>query len=355
MQDFDNDYYHRLCDQLGVALVATDTDFRIRIWNAAAVRLFGAAADQMMGESAITIIPQENRDHAEKQFHHSLHTGEVIEFEFEHRDSQGNRRILAATIAPIVSQTSERIGLSICVRNITRRIDLEHEVHENEKMVSLGEMAGAVAHHFNNILGGMVTSIDYATASRDPAIEKKVFNQIGRAVTRATSLVNGLLAFAEGDKRAEDLSDFTEIVNQLADQIENNLKDRNIEFNLQLATLPVLPVPRVQVHTVLWNILQNAMEAMPDGGTLRMEVTTEEDLPMVRIIDTGVGLDEQTKSRIFEPFWTTKGELAAGAGKATGLGLAVAHGLIQRMGGTIHVSSQPDKGSCFTVTFPIQS
>ena len=63
-------------------------------------------ADQMMGESAITIIPQENREHAEKQFHHSLHTGEVIEFEFEHRDSQGNRRILAATIAPIVSQTS---------------------------------------------------------------------------------------------------------------------------------------------------------------------------------------------------------------------------------------------------------
>ncbi len=167
---------------------------------------------------------------AERRLKKSLHSGEVVEFEFKHRDHNGQHRMLAATVAPIVSQSSERIGLSISVRDITRRIDLEQEVHENEKMASLGEMAGAVAHHFNNILGGMVTSIDYATTSGDPAIEHRVFGQISRSVTRATSLLNGLLAFAEGDERAEDLSDFTEIINDLADQVEGELKDHNIEF-----------------------------------------------------------------------------------------------------------------------------
>lgn len=349
------DYYQRLCDQLGIAVVATDSDFLIRVWNTAASRLFGAAADQMLGESAITIIPQEHREMAEQHFKNSLHGGEVVEFEFEHRDHQGQHRILAATVAPIVSQSSERIGLSVSLRDITRRINLEQEVHENEKMVSLGEMAGAVAHHFNNILGGMVTSIDYATTSRDPAIERRVFGQISRSVMRATSLVNGLLVFAEGDKRAEDLSDFTEIINELADQIDEELKDRNIDFDLQLPPLSVLTVPRVQVRTILRNILQNAMEAMPDGGTLRMEISMKDGAPVVRIIDTGVGLDEQTKSRMFEPFWSTKGELTAGAGKATGLGLAVAHGLTQRLGGTITVDSEPDKGSTFTITIPVST
>ncbi|GAF71135.1 unnamed protein product, partial [marine sediment metagenome] len=273
-------------------------------------------------------------------------------FEFQHRDAHGEPREVAGTMAPVVSESGERIGASVCVRDITRRIMLQTELYESRKMVALGEMAGAIAHHFNNILGGVVMSIDYANASGDAAIKSRVLKQVGAALQRATTLVNGLGAFAEGDKRADDLSDLTETVNELADDLEEDLKGRGIEFTLDMPELPVVPVPRVQVRTILHNITQNAIEAMPDGGSLRIDVSFYDHSVVILIVDTGCGLDEAAKSRIFEPFWSTKSVLSARAGEATGLGLAIAHGLVHVLGGTISVTSEPGKGSCFRVTLP---
>lgn len=346
-------YYRQLCEHLGMALVATDPELKIRTWNAAAARTFGAAAERMIGTPVTHVIPQERRAEAERMLCRTIATGETIQLEFEQRDHQGERRELAATIAPVLSDTGERIGASICVRDITRRMALQAEVSETRKMVALGEMAGAIAHHFNNILGGIVTSIDYARASGDVLIQGRTLKQVGQALQRATALVNGLLAFAEGDRRVEDLSDLTEIVTELADELEERVEDRGIKFVFEMATLPVMPVPKVQLTTILHNITQNAIEAMPDGGTLCLDVSTDARSLIILIRDTGRGLDEAAKTRIFEPFWTTKSDsLAARPGVAAGLGLAIAHGLVHMLGGTITVTSELGKGSCFRVTFP---
>ena len=106
------------------------------------------------------------------------------------------------------------------------------------------------------------------------------------------------------------------------------------------------------MRTVLHNIIQNAIEAMPNGGALRIDVSLEEEAIITRISDTGCGLDAQARSRIFEPFWSTKSKRATESGEGTGLGLAIAHGLMQMIGGSISVSSEPNQGSCFTVRFP---
>ncbi len=346
-------YYHQLLEHLGVAVIATDREFKIRTWNAAAARAFGAAAERMIGTPIISIIPQERRRAAEHMLRRAVQTGETIQFEFQHRDTRGTRRELAGTIAPVVSETGERIGASMCFRDITRRIALQGELSESRKMVALGEMAGAIAHHFNNILGGVVTSVDYARASNDQAIKTRVLEQLGGALHRATGLVKGLLAFAEGEQPADDLSDLTEIINDEADRIEKTIKGRNIEFTLAMSEPAVVPVARVQVKTILHNIVQNAIEAMADGGSLRIDVSTDGGSVIILVEDTGCGLDETAKSRVFEPFWTTKGVPAAGGGDATGLGLAIAHGLVHMIGGTISVTSEVGKGSCFRITLPI--
>ncbi len=345
-------YYRQLCEHLGVALIATDLDLNIRIWNSAAARTFGAAARGMVGTPITSIIPQERRRIAEQMLRRAIQTGETIQFEFQHRDAQGKQRELAGTIAPVVSESGERTGASFCVRDITRRIALQNELSESRKMVALGEMAGAVAHHFNNILGGMVTSIDYAHASGDDAVKTRVLEQVGGALQRATTLVNGLLAFAVGDQRADDLSDLTELVNRVADEVEEPLEKRGIKFTVSLPKLPVIPVPRVQVMTILRNIVENGIEAMQGGGSLHIDVSLDKDSVIILIEDTGCGLDEAAKSRVFEPFWTTKGALNSGKDAATGLGLAIAHGLVHMMGGTISVTSERGKGSCFRVTLP---
>lgn len=344
--------YRHICEHLGVALIATDRDLNIRTWNAAAARTFGAGAERMIGTPVIQVVPQERRGIAERILHRAVQTGETAHFEFQHRDAQGRRCELIGTVAPIVTDAGARIGASVCVRDITPSIELQAQLHESRKMAALGEMAGAISHHFNNILGGVVTSIDYANASGDPAVQARVLKQVAPALQRATALVNGLLAFAEGDRRADDLSDFTELINELAEETERSLEGRSIEFTLNLPVLPVLPFPRAQMAPVLRNIVQNAMEAMPDGGSLRIDVTLDERSVQVLVSDTGCGLDEEALSRVFEPFWSTKGLLADGVHGATGLGLAIAHGLVQMSGGSITVTSEPGRGSCFRITLP---
>ena len=213
-------------------------------------------------------------------------------------------------------------------------------------------MAGAVAHHFNNVLGGIVTSVDYANQSNDPAITRRVFDQVSRALVRTSSLVNGLLAFSEGGPHEDDLSDLTELLNELADETEFTLAGRNIRLAVSIAKLPVTPLPRLQLLIVLRNIVQNAVEAMPDGGVLTIAACAEEEVIVISISDTGKGMDEKSTSRMFEPFWTTKGALATVHGRAAGLGLAIAHGIIQRMGGSIRVRSEIGKGTTMDIKFP---
>ena len=104
--------------------------------------------------------------------------------------------------------------------------------------------------------------------------------------------------------------------------------------------------------TVLRNITQNAIEAMPDGGVLEIEARREDGWIITRVTDTGRGLDESEIPRIFEPFWSTKSHLASATGEGTGLGLAIAHGLAQMIRGAISVSSKPGRGSCFTFSIP---
>ena len=117
----------------------------------------------------------------------------------------------------------------------------------------------------------------------------------------------------------------------------------------------MVPVPRGQVLTALRNISRNAIDAMPDGGVLTIDAALEEKFVAVRIKDTGCGIDDPAMVRLFEPFWTTKGELGSTQGEVIGLGLAVAHGVVQVMGGSISVSSRPQKGSCFTIRLPLDA
>jgi PAS domain S-box-containing protein len=345
-------YYRHLCENLGVAVIAADVDLNISLWSSAASRMFGAAEPQMLGAPIVTIMEQNRRPEIEAMLHRVLDTGEVVEFEFDCPNARGERRELAGTISPVPGVSGHRVGLSVCFRDITRRIALQEAVAQGRKMGALGEMAGAIAHHFNNILGGVVTSIDFARARHDPEIDRRVLEQLGGALGRANSLIAGLLAFAQGDPRCDDRSDLGDILRAVVAEFDESFDAQHIRCALDAEGLPLVPVARTQVETILRNIIQNAMEAMPEGGSLSVTAMIAGGAAVVRVTDTGVGLDPEALSRVFEPFWTTKGALASCPGQAAGLGLAIAHGLAQMIGGSISAASQPDRGSCFTLTLP---
>ncbi len=343
-------YYHHLCEHAGVAMISTCTDLVIRTWNAAAAKMFGAESVGMIGAPILSIIPQEMRETGERYIRQTIRRGEITHFDFRMRDSKGEPRTLSVAVSPVVEDDGRRIGALACLRDITRRIDLEGELAKRDKMSSLGSMASGIAHHFNNILGGVVTSVDFALVSDDPHLQEATLQRTSEALARATKLLESLLAFAEGDVRHSDECDLTEVIRFVAGYVEKELASINIELTLELGNIPATPVPRVQIITVLENLLHNCADAMPDGGKVTLSSSADQDGVVSLVLsDTGCGMDEEEMKHLFEPFYSTKSTIGADVENHPGLGLAVAHGILEGLGHSIVFKSAISQGTSVTI------
>jgi PAS domain S-box-containing protein len=243
------------------------------------------------------------------------------------------------------------------------RARLESQLLQSQKLESVGRLAGGVAHDFNNyltVINGYCDLLLSRLAPDDP--DRAGLVDARRAGERAATLTRQLLAFG----RQQILSPSPVSLNQIVSSIETMLRCL-VPENIDLATVlaPGLGAAMAdtgQIEQVLMNLVTNARDAMPNGGTIRIE-TANVDLDSatgerhrdiapgayvtLAVTDTGVGMDERTRALIFEPFFTTK-EL----GKGTGLGLAMVYGIVKQSGGAIAVRSEPGAGSAFTVYFP---
>jgi signal transduction histidine kinase len=233
--------------------------------------------------------------------------------------------------------------------------DLTERLAQAEKMASLGTLAGGVAHHFNNILGGVATFVDYALTSGDTVAMKRALQMTAEAASRASRITQSLLSFTKHESLQPDLADLTEVVLTFSHLVERPLAEKDIELILDVRPVPVIPVEANYMHQVLGQLLSNAEEAMPDGGSITLSLAPLEPDGLVELCfaDSGVGIEEQYLSQVFEPFFTTKGLLAGGDQGNPGLGLSIVHGKVLEMGGTIEVESSPGSGTRFTLRFPM--
>ncbi len=337
-------YYRHMCEDAGVAMISTDRNLMIRTWNAAAARMFGASAASMIGTPVASVIPTEGRQQCDHLIRQAIETGEITNDDFEHRDAHGQPRSLTVTVSPVVEDDGKTIGALACFRNITRRIQLEAELASASKMASLGEMAGALAHYLNNMLGGAVTSIDFALGTDIPNLQVRALRQTGEALGRAGKLLNSLLAFAEGDQRPQDQQQINDVIRDVAQRLKPELAEANITLELQLDDRADVTVPLGQFTTVLENILHNAIDAMPNGGSISIDMPTAEGRHMLVLSDTGCGMEDRSLRRVFEPFYTTKSR-ELDFDHHPGLGMAVAHGILQRLGHDIWITSAVNAGT----------
>jgi len=347
------DRYHRLvCAHAGVALIATDVDLNVQLWNSAASRIFGTSGGQMIGKSILTLLPKQRRDEIEPVLRGVIAEGETREFQFPQRDAAGAPKHLAATITPLTAGDGQTCGLAVGITDVTRFTERLQKAGQGRKMAALGDMAGAISHHFNNILGGLVTSVDFALAADDPELERRALEQTARSLARATRLLEHLLAFAEGHHRQDDLGDLTEVVYQAMELAEPEAAEANVQLTLNMDTLPVTPVPRQKLLTIIFNVTHNAIDAMADGGSLRIDVEHTGDGCFLRFTDTGCGMDQDKLERIFEPFYSTKHVAAKAQEHAPGFGLAIVHGILHEIGGRIVVESRVGQGTTVEVRLP---
>ena len=247
--------------------------------------------------------------------------------------------------------------------DVTERRALEEQYRQSQKMEAIGQLAGGVAHDFNNLLtvirgfGSMLAeSIAPGTNQHDE------IKEILRAADRAAALTRQLLAFSRRQVLAPRplmIAESLRTVEPMLRRLIGEHIDFVVRANPDVGQIVADPG---QIEQVVMNLCVNARDAMPDGGTLVVEVTNVDLGPsherrgtdllagsyvMLSVTDNGVGMDAATTSRIFEPFFTTKGP-----GKGTGLGLSTIHGIVQQSGGTITVFSQPGQGSTFRAYFP---
>ncbi len=230
----------------------------------------------------------------------------------------------------------------------------EEQLRQAQKMEAVGRLAGGVAHDFNNLLtiiNGYGEIVLAGLPEGNPV--RGLVAQMKQAGDRAASLTRQLLAFSRQQVIVPQILDLNGVVTDAA-----KLLRRLIGEDIELTTALDPALGRVkadpgQVEQVLMNLAVNARDAMPAGGTLTVETANVERdggrYVLLRVADTGCGMDAATKARVFEPFFTTKGP-----GKGTGLGLSVVHGVVQQAGGRIEVDSEPGRGTTFRVYLPLE-
>jgi signal transduction histidine kinase len=181
-----------------------------------------------------------------------------------------------------------------------------------------------------------------------------VLRRTADAVGRTTQLTQQLLAFAQADHRTRDLADLTETVLRYFDRCEAGLAERGIKLDVKWERIPFVPLPREQINLVVDNLVRNAIEAMPEGGVLTATLhRRDEESVVFAIADSGPGISPEDMEHLFEPFFTTKSELGTSEARRAGMGLAVVHGLIGEMHGSISVSNVPTGGARFEIVLPI--
>lgn len=354
---FGASYFEHICDSLSFALIATDDRLCIRFCNTTAGRMFAAPTEAVIGRPVLEVFPEDVRATARPILERVLRECAPGEFEFPQRDpASGRLMFLVAVISYIPASADAPHGVSVAMRDITQRRELARQLSRARRMTALGNMAGGVAHHFNGLLGGVTMRLEVLLKQMSPRDRlRKDLEQVAAAIGHAARISGQLLTFAEGDHEAGHLRDLTEVVTTCAEEMRRELTETNVRVESMIEPIPPTHVESRRLRAVLDSLKRNSLEAMPDGGVIRLSLCEADGMAQVRFEDSGQGIPESKLEKIFEPFYTTKGELGGGAGKNTGLGLAVVHSFVEDMGGRIDVESTLGKGTTFLIRLPLGS
>lgn len=266
-----------------------------------------------------------------------------------------------AEISGAVVTFEDRPAMQGLLRDITEKERLQQQLQQAQRMESIGTLAGGVAHDFNNLLMaimGNATLAKLGVSLDHPAYER--IDNVVNYVKDASALTKQLLEFARGGKYEVKATDLNQLVGKTATMFGRTKKEIAIYTRL-FPELWTVEVDRGQIEQVLLNLLVNAWQAMPEGGQIVVETANERldsaycdafniapgNYACVSVTDTGIGMDKEIQSKIFEPFFSTKDR-----GRGTGLGLASAYGIVKNHEGTISVYSEKGKGAKFNIYLP---
>ena len=342
-------------------MAITTLEGRIVDVNDAFGRTLGYARDEAIGRTTVDLGLWKNAEERMRVIQRAQAYGRVQPVEIEGRTKDGAARTLLYSAELIELDGAPHVLL--LTTDITERRQLEEQLRQAGKMEAVGQLAGGVAHDFNNILTAILGYADLLAADL-PAADRRLEDvaEIRKAAQRAAALTRQLLAFSRKQVLEPRVLGLNELVDNM-DKMLRPLLGENVELRAAPAgDLHAVRADPNQVEQVILNLAINARDAMPKGGKLTIETANVEldaeyaahhatvvpgHYVMLAVSDTGTGMDAATQKRIFEPFFTTKD-----ASRGTGLGLSTVYGIVKQSGGSIWVYSEVGKGTTFKIYLP---
>jgi PAS domain S-box-containing protein len=345
-----------------VMILALDTDGTVRRVNQKGTRVLGYPEDEIIGCNFYErLVPAEIRDRVRQQFQ------AVAQYDYSESPiitKDGTERLIAWHTTPLPATEDEPRGLLISGADVTQIRQLEQQLRDSQRMDALGTLASGIAHDFNNILTSILGFAQLTQATVAHGSKAAMYlEKLQMSVGRAKGLVQAILTFGRRARQTQRPTSLAAITLEALQLLRPSLP-ANIEIRTRIDENcgAVLADP-TQLHQLVMNLCTNAYQAIGDAGGVLEIVVESHDVGVeeahsnpvlatgahvhLRVSDTGAGMDDATRARIFDPFFTTKRP-----GEGTGLGLAVVHGIVTQLQGTISVTSAPGEGSRFDVLLP---
>lgn len=356
----------QVLDSAPALICAKDAAGRFVLANQATADAFGAARDELIGRNDLELGADAEEAEARRRYHRQVQaTGRVLRTPEEPftQPRTGVVRWFQVVRAPLSLPGEEEPLVLTVATDVTEARELATQLQLSQRLESVGRLAGGVAHDFNNFL--MVVTGNAELLLRDVGPDdpaRSALEQILAAGESAATLTRQLLAFGRRQDLRLGIADLDAIVSRA-----EPLLRRVVPANVDLVVRPggglgAIRADSGQLEQILMNLVVNARDAMPDGGQVTIETANQEvdeeqahrrpPMPegpyvMLAVTDAGTGMDEVTRSRAFEPFYTTKDQE-----QGTGLGLASVYGIVKQSGAFIWVESEPDRGTRFEILFP---
>lgn len=349
-----------IIDALPLSLYAVDRDYQIVAWNRnRELGELGLPKGTVLGKNVFEVLTKQSRDLLHREFAAVFATGDIHRVEQETITEQGAANHWQISKIPMRAHDSDEVSHVITVgENITARVKAHQAVARAEKLAAVGRLAAGVVHEINNPLA----TIAACAESLEKRIEEGAFGDspdaqdlseylglIRDEAFRCKSITNGLLDFSRLRAGQRVPVDMTELIKATARLVTHQQRGENVDIAIETpAQLPMVLGDLGQLQQAIVALATNAIDAMPEGGTLTLRASQRGPRVIVEVKDNGLGIAPENMTKIFDPFFTTKD-----VGRGTGLGLAVCYGILSDHGGRLDVRSTVGVGTTFTITLPV--
>jgi hypothetical protein len=348
------EFNESIVESVNVGLLAVDLDGRVRRCNSTLEKILSIRSESAIGkyveelfsedfaETLDQLLGEARWGLTELRTVYKLHTATL----------NGRSLVLNVSLAPLQTISAGRTGAIVVIEDVTSRTRLEEQLQQREKLSSIGLLAAGVAHEVNTPLTG-VSSYTQMLMRMIPETDPKhaLLQKVHRQTDRASNIVNNLLNFSRVGTAAE----FSEIdIHRVLDDTLQLLEPQMRRSQIEIIRNYGIEIPKVfgnagKLQQVFTNLLLNSRDAIPDSGTIELITSINgDDTITIEVADNGIGIASENMSKIYDPFFTTKG-----VGRGTGLGLAVSYGIVQEHAGHISVESTQGLGTTFRISLPI--